>query len=78
MKSIICAITVALATAEDKWVYKASAFGATQTPLLQEGKDFAITVSWGSTTYAKPNQEHVILWMGTEVGGAKITSGDMI
>ena len=41
MKSILCAITVALATAEDetpiaedKWIYKASAFGATQTPLL--------------------------------------------
>ena len=89
MKSFISVITIAaLARAQDaaaedekdneKWVYKASSFGATQTPLLQDGADLGITVSWGSTTFVKTDLEHVILWMGTETGGARITSGTMV
>ena len=62
----------------EKWVYKASSFGAAATPLLQDSTDLGITVSWGSTTFVKSDLEHVILWMGTETGGARITSGTMI
>ena len=45
---------------------------------MQDGTDLGITVSWGSTTFVKTDLEHVILWMGTETGGARITSGTMV
>ena len=45
---------------------------------MQDGTDLGITVNWGSTTYEKGDLEHVILWIGTEVGGAKIQSGNMV
>ena len=67
-----------LAQPETKWIYKGSSFGATQTPILQTGIDYELRINWGSTTFVREDDQHIVLWMSTDVGGAKIYNGDMV